>query len=384
MVISGRKSKVRGFTLIELLVVIAIIAVLIALLLPAVQQAREAARRTQCRNNLKQIGLAIFNYESSYSALPMEKMTGTFVWSLSPAVSITYNQNWLQMMLPFMDQAPLYNQFNFNLYSWADPSQFAATTVNLPAFICPSAPDKSGRTNPASITGLLSPDGVNTPPTNMFGLCDYMASSGIRWSIWVQRDQQDPPLSYPPLGSLSPKLNQTGTAVGFNPNDNRYPSVMHSTMTTKLAQVTDGLSNTFMLVEDAGRPGLFRSNKRQQVQGLTAATFHPTDGWGWADTGNSGALDGATPDGISINGSKAAAATASPPIPTCKLNGTQCFVGATYFINVVNDSEIYSFHQGGAMILMGDGSVRFLSENISLDTLAAIGTRSGGETVGDF
>ena len=379
MLKSGSRLKVRGFTLIELLVVIAIIAVLIALLLPAVQQAREAARRTQCRNNMKQIGLAIYNYESSYGALPMEKITGTFK---SPGYQYNYNQNWLTMMLPFVDQAPLYNAFNF-AEDFGNPNQNNLTTVNLPAFICPSSPDKAGRDNPAS-AGQATADGY-TAPAAMFGLCDYMASSGIRWSIWVQRDGQDPPLSYPPLSSLSPKLNQTSpTPASFNPNDNRFPSVLHTTMATKLGQVTDGLSNTFMVVECAGRPGLFRSNKRTQVHGrVSGSTFSPKDGWGWADTGNSGALDGATADGVSINSSTAASATTNPPLPTCAIPAA-CIPGATYFVNAVNDSEIYSFHTGGAMVLMGDGSVRFLSENISLDTLAAIGTRNGGETVGEF
>src|SRR5882757_5090951 len=130
-------TRKRGFTLIELLVVIAIIAILIALLLPAVQQAREAARRTQCKNNLKQLGLALMNYESTTGCFPMEKITGTPLYP-------NYNQNWLQMMLPYIDQAPIYNQFNFNV-SWDDPSQWPLTTTSIAAFACPSAPGPAAR-----------------------------------------------------------------------------------------------------------------------------------------------------------------------------------------------------------------------------------------------
>src|SRR5690349_4192382 len=100
----SRKSRVHGFTLIELLVVIAIIGILVSLLLPAVQQAREAARRSQCRNNLKQLGLAYYNYESNYNTFPMEKIDYT-----GATPPINFQQNCNQMVLPFLDQAPLYN-----------------------------------------------------------------------------------------------------------------------------------------------------------------------------------------------------------------------------------------------------------------------------------
>ncbi|MDB5338411.1 MAG: hypothetical protein JWN70_4030, partial [Planctomycetaceae bacterium] len=99
-----RRTDRSGFTLIELLVVIAIIAVLIALLLPAVQQAREAARRSQCKNNLKQLGLALHNYHDTY---------GVFPYAQTPCCS--GGHTWVEMLLPFMDQAPMYNQINFNL-----------------------------------------------------------------------------------------------------------------------------------------------------------------------------------------------------------------------------------------------------------------------------
>src|SRR5579885_2844703 len=125
------RRRASGFTLIELLVVIAIIAILIALLLPAVQQAREAARRTQCRNNLKQLGLAIHNFENSYRHLPT---------SNRPPSAGSKRLAALTRILPQIDQAPLYNNYNQSL-NWSDPNttQRAAVNTVLPAFLCPSS-----------------------------------------------------------------------------------------------------------------------------------------------------------------------------------------------------------------------------------------------------
>src|SRR4051812_23986500 len=119
--------KRKGFTLIELLVVIAIIAVLTALLLPAVQAAREAARRTQCVNNLKQIGLALHNYESTWAALPMGEMPG----ALTPQVAL----------LGFMEQNQIYNAINFNLGSrwiWTEQASVTVGRARVSAYVCPS------------------------------------------------------------------------------------------------------------------------------------------------------------------------------------------------------------------------------------------------------
>ncbi len=164
-------KKKRGFTLIELLVVIAIIAVLVSLLLPAVQQAREAARRSQCKNNLKQLGLALWNYESSYKVFPMEKIT------FGPV-----SQTWTLMVLPQLDQQSLYTQFNFSVM-WSDPSQFPVTTATINTWVCPSAPGKDGRTDPFSLGGQ-NPTGFPAP-SGGYGLGDYMARAGVRASIWL-------------------------------------------------------------------------------------------------------------------------------------------------------------------------------------------------------
>ena len=139
-----RPSRGRGFTLIELLVVIAIIAILIALLLPAVQQAREAARRTQCKNNLKQIGLALYNYESTHRIFPPSCITNPYATGAIDGISFPDDQmvgpsgfGWGALILPQLEQLPLYNQFNFSTACWSISNKVAAATP-VSVFLCPS------------------------------------------------------------------------------------------------------------------------------------------------------------------------------------------------------------------------------------------------------
>ena len=158
------RSRKRGFTLIELLVVIAIIAVLIALLLPAVQQARESARRTQCKNNLKQLGLALHNYHDTFLTFPIGGFT-------QPATGPGTGMGWHVSILPYIDQAPLYNLFNFNAVAYTDAGNLALALKTPPGFYCPSGkPDKtqnsgenSGGTPTGSVHyyGILGPKGTN-------------------------------------------------------------------------------------------------------------------------------------------------------------------------------------------------------------------------------
>ena len=149
--VSVRRS--RGFTLIELLVVIAIIAVLIALLLPAVQQAREAARRTQCKNNMKQLGLAAFNYESTYSRFPASGKGIDF----SKINLFAFPVSTFTHLLPYTDQAPVYNSYNFGLHysNSANSNNATAAKTKISAFLCPS-------------------NAITTSDTKGYGQTDYM------------------------------------------------------------------------------------------------------------------------------------------------------------------------------------------------------------------
>lgn len=215
----------NGFTLIELLVVIAIIAILIALLLPAVQQAREAARRTQCRNNLKQMGLALHNYHDSFSVMPPG--------AINPGVDPDPNQPWTNScatdcrntvftlsILPYIDQAPLFNKINFSLpitqaqRSGTGPStnQGALFTSDMPAYRCPS-------------------DTAYQEPLDIGGSAHYSITMGRRASYWF------PALSI--MEDINANWSKEGNGRGmFGING-----------ACRLAEVKDGTSNTMMLAE---------------------------------------------------------------------------------------------------------------------------------------
>lgn len=192
----------RGFTLIELLVVIAIIAILIALLLPAVQQAREAARRSQCKNNLKQIGLALHNYHDVFSVFPPGQIRG---WNGTNEVGNAFS--WGAMLLPYLDQAPLYNQLNFSIGIAEGTNLTTVTDKTLPFSICPSDSDR------------IPVRGANTQPRSP--ATSYFGSSG-------------------PFNSWSDSTNMRFSG-GFFTIDPGLPS--------KIARIKDGTSNTIAVGE---------------------------------------------------------------------------------------------------------------------------------------
>ena len=327
----------RAFTLIELLVVIAIIAILIALLLPAVQQAREAARRTQCRNNLKQLGLALHNYHDTMNTLP----PGALFWATNPTTSITnQNQpsnngdtvytnnnlygNWMVFILPYIDQAPLYNLYDIN-------SPMSVTTGNnatirstvIPGYMCPSDANTNTRMNRWNGGGALWARG------------NYGAAMGRELG-----------------GNLTQWLGISSDRRG----------AMGMGMGAKVRDFTDGQSNTVMVWEM--RVGI----GDQDPRGTWAMGRYGTSLV--AGCQNEGDCPGInTPN----NGSDDVFGCNSVPA-----QGMGCWNGG--------DGQVSprSFHVGGVHALLGDGSVKFISENLDFNTHRYISSIAGGETVSDF
>ena len=329
--------KSRGFTLIELLVVIAIIAVLIALLLPAVQQAREAARRSSCKNNLKQMGLALHNYEETFKMFPASRINLT---------GPNFQRTWITSCLPYLDQAPMYNRYNSSL-NWYDVANDPVTTTSLSVMACPSSPGRVSSPTSALYSQLTSTVRTDTPA---WGLSDYGSINAVRNGMNVAS------------GGTSWGVKEFDGGLGRGPNG------------VALGKIPDGLSNTMLVGEVAGRPMLYNFHKpaMNPKTGLAATgTEWVGDGWSWADINNGFSIDGVGTNGIANNTSGSGTVTLAPG-------------GGTCFINCTNDSEFYSFHTGGVHTLMGDGAVRFLSENISGQTLVALGTRNRGDIVGEF
>ncbi len=314
----------RGFTLFELLVVIAIIAVLIALLLPAVQQAREAARRAQCKNNLKQLGLALHNYESTHRTFPPGSLGWPFVWSAHA------------QLLPFVEQANLKSLFDFDqppltfggMYPQSADNE-AAARIRVALMTCPS-------------------DGEAVPGSGFDGGISYPACTGSGVNG----------------GSIDP-----GNGVIFPRSKTRF------------GDLTDGTSNTVAFGEwllgdgQDAVPAADAAERRRHISlamagspdpPLTAADCDPSSASDW-----SGQRGAKWVDGHAMSTMYNHFYPPNSPMPDCH-RMTTAYTAAR------------SNHAGGVQIALCDGGVRFVSDSVALDVWHGIATRSGGEVISDF
>lgn len=350
-----------AFTLVELLVVIAIIGLLMGLLLPAVQAARESANRASCNNNLKQIGLAFHHFHDARQAFPQ-----AYIQLPSPDPTALpgtgqYGAGAFVGVLPFMEMATITQGGSGSL--GIDLTRAATSSLNMPpknpaystpvpAFLCPSAPGEPVVNYTAELANSFNNFGVTiSPPAGLiFGRTDYCPDAGM-------------------MAALPGISINAGASIIAQPPDGPV----------RFTDITDGTSNTFMVVEDAGRPGWFGyvGAARQPYIGAykpVAGNYQggaigpaPQGGGAWADPLNYNATNGSDPAGTGI-----AAGGGFMGIPVAPWS---CAIGCS------NDSEIFGFHPQGTNVLFGDGSVRWVRSGLSMALTQILLSRAGGEVI---
>ncbi|NBX29312.1 DUF1559 domain-containing protein [bacterium] len=381
-VFAGRSR--HGFTLVELLVVIAIIGTLVGLLLPAVQAARESSRRTACSNNIRQLALACHNYADANSGyLPNSARPGT--------VRIS----WITRILPYIEQQAIYDKFDQTL-NWGSGTANTAAGFTIPnavlahtrikAVECGSAPtpenhydaDPQASTQPfpyptdatravvnAAGNGF-STNGLFCAPTD-YSPTVYVDTALLNTTGTASDNLADVAASTAPTSAGNTKASKGDGLLSKDYGDGFKPT---------LKDATDGLGNTILLAESAGRPIVYRG--RARADGATSDEQFPArrvNAGGWVRPASDLSIDGSSANGATFRSS-----------PTKVINATngesvETAAFQTGYYGTDGGGEVYGFHPGGANIAFGDASVKMLGSDISIRLFSSLVTRAGGEVI---
>lgn len=352
-----------GFTLIELLVVVAIIAVLIGLLLPAVQKVRSAAARAQCQNNLKQLAVGCHHYHDVTRSLPPAELKYE---DKTATPEIKSEHGWGIFVLPYIEQDALARQYHWDK-DWLDPANVPVLSTSLIVFQCPAA-------TPANRIDDYTEheDGDPSQPIKKqynVACGDYFACKGVKGKDLVDPNKTgctDGAGNYVPCfpGTKDPEEKWAGAfnkaETKFDPN----PTKNKSSIATSLLQITDGTSQTILLGECSNRPKHIRLGQEwtKYKDNNPSKQVEVNKGGGWGSKENALEIHGSQEDGvveIVVSGKERK--------------------GGRFAVNKTNDKNLYSMHHGGAFVAFADGSVRFLSDRVDIETAAALATRANSD-----
>ena len=376
----------RGFTLVELLVVIAIIGTLVGLLLPAVQSARESARRSSCSNNMKQMGTAVQTYaDGSGGTLPNSLRTGS--------LRVSFHTR----LLPFMEQAALFDRYDPTV-SWSKNTASTGYTIpnyvlgatRIAAFECPSAPNPDSRfdydpqssSQPYAVPATYAKATSNTAGTdfsNVSASPGFAAPSDYGATIYVDNalanttgtpsdTLADVAAAAAPVASLGNTTPSSG--------DGALPKDYGDGYKPKFSDVSDGLSQTILAAESAGRPFLYRKTGRADDTTNKFPALR-VNGGGWSRPASDISVDGSNASGTAFR--------SSPTVAVNATNGESMLTAAygTGYYGSDGGSEVFAFHPGGANTVFGDGSVKLIARDVTIRVFSALVTRAGNEHLGD-